>query len=378
MRTMLKSLVALASLTVATTAFAADGATTGPHGETPTPAASLTLTPQQEDEIKAGKFTAALVWHEMSEYTNAVNSGAHDEFKRLGIEVVAQTDAGFDAARQKSDVETVLAKKPSIIVSLPVDPATAAAVYDPARAAGVKLAFVDNSPAGYEQGKDYVTIVSDDLFQMGNKAAVAMADALGKKGKVGYIFHDADFYVTNQRDGAFKKTVEQDYPEMKIVAEAGMADPARAEEIAQGMITQHPDLDGIYVTWAEPALSVLSTLRAAGNSHTRIVTLDLNEPAALDMVKSGNVAALVADEAYNIGVTVARAAAGSLVGQEVQPFLVVDSLAVTKDNVADGWKKSLNQDVPATKPRRRIMFAQTSDVIYPDIKMKSSAASLKP
>lgn len=338
----------LVAALLSTHAFAADSATTGPHGEKPTPAASITLTPDEETKIKDGKFTAALVWHEMSEYTNAVNSGAQDEFKRLGVEVVAQTDAGFDAARQKADVETVLAKKPSIILSLPVDPATAGPIYDPALKAGVKLAFVDNSPQGYVQGKDYVTIVSDDLFQMGHKAGVAMADALGKKGKVGYVFHDADFYVTNQRDQAFKSTIEHDYPDMKITAEAGMADPARAEEIAQAMVTQNPDLDGIYVSWAEPALSVLSTLRSAGNTHTKIVTLDLNEPAALDMVKGGAVAALVADEAYTIGVTAARAAAGSLVGKQAEPFLVVDSLAVTKDTVKDGWKKSLNKDVPAT------------------------------
>ncbi len=348
MRKEVTRLALLATMWATTSAYAADGVTTGPHGEKPTPAASVSLTSAEEAQIKDGKFTAALVWHEMSEYTNAVNNGAQDEFKRLGIEVVAQTDAGFDAARQKADVETVLAKRPSIIVSLPVDPATAAVVYDPARTAGTKLAFVDNSPAGYVHGKDYVTIVSDDLFQMGNKAAIAMAQALGNKGKIGYIYHDADFYVTNQRDGAFKATIGQDYPEMKIVAEAGMADPARSEEIAQGMITQNPDLDGIYVTWAEPALSVLSSLRGAGNTHTKIVTLDLNEPAALDMVKGGNVAALVADEAYTIGVTVARAAAGSLVGKPSQPFLVVDSLAVTKDTVADGWKRSLNKDVPAT------------------------------
>ncbi len=342
------SIVLFLGLAAATQAFAAEGVTTGPHGEKPTPAASMVLSQDQEQKIRDGKFTAALVWHEMSEYTNAVNRGAQDEFKRLGIEVVAQTDAGFDGARQKADVETVLAKKPSIIVSLPVDPASAASVYDPARAAGVKLAFVDNSPAGYEHGKDYVTIVSDDLFQMGNKAGIAMAEALGRKGKVGYIFHDADFYVTNQRDGAFKATIEKDYPDMKIVAEAGMADPARAEEIAQAMVTQNPDLDGIYVTWAEPALSVLSTLRNAGNTHTRIVTLDLNEPAALDMVKGGNIAALVADEAYDIGVTVARAAAGSLVGKAAEPFLVVDSLAVTKETVAEGWNKSLRKDMPAS------------------------------
>jgi ribose transport system substrate-binding protein len=348
MRNVMTDLSLAAALLAAVHAYAAEGATTGPNGEKPTPASTVQLTPAEEEQIRAGKFTAALVWHEMSEYTNAVNRGAQDEFKRLGVTVVAQTDAGFDAARQKSDVETVLAKKPSIILSLPVDPATAASVYDPARAAGVKLGFVDNCPTGYVQGKDYVTIVSDDLFQMGNKAGLAMADALGKKGKVGYIFHDADFYVTNQRDGAFKKTIEQDFPEMKIAAEAGMADPARSEEIAQGMITQNPDLDGIYVTWAEPALSVLSVLRSTGNTHTKIVTLDLNEPAALDMVKGGNVAALIADEAYNIGVTLARATAGSLVGKQAEPFVVVDAIAVTKDTVKEGWKKSLNADVPAT------------------------------
>jgi len=348
MRTLSMTAFWLATALASTHALAADGTTTGPNGEKPTPAASYVLTPDEEQKVRDGKFTAALVWHEMSEYTSAVNAGAQDEFKRLGIEVVAQTDAGFDAARQKSDVETVLAKTPSIILSLPVDPATAASVYDPALKAGVKLGFVDNSPKGYTHGQDYVTIVSDDLFQMGQKAGIAMAQALGNKGKVGYIFHDADFYVTNQRDQAFKKTIEQDYPDMKVTAEMGMADPANAEAIAQAMVTQNPDLDGIYVTWAEPALSVLSALRAAGNSHTKIVALDLNEPAALDMVKGGAVAALVADEAYQIGVTLARATAGSLVGKTAEPFLVVDSLAVTKDTVKEGWKTSLNKDVPAS------------------------------
>src|SRR6185436_906782 len=107
-------------------------------------------------------------------------------------------------------------------------------------------------PSGYVQGKDYVGIVTDDLFQMGKQAADALAAAIGKKGKVAWIFHDAKYYVTNQRDNAFKETIEKDYPDIKIVAEAGIADPARAEEIANALLTKNPDLDGIYVTWAEP------------------------------------------------------------------------------------------------------------------------------
>jgi ribose transport system substrate-binding protein len=345
---MLRSLTLslLAGALLVTPSFAVEGITTGPHGEKATPANVVTLKLEEEQKIKEGGYTAALVWHEMSEYTTAVNKGAQDEFSRLGINVVAQTDAGFDSARQQADVETVMAKKPSIIISLPVDPTTAAATYAPALEAGVKLAFVDNSPAGYEHGKDYVTVVSDDLFQMGKKAGDAMAAALGNKGKIGYIFHDADFYVTNQRDGAFKATIESDYPDMKITAEAGMADPARGEEIAQAMLTQNPDLDGIYVTWAEPALGVLSVLRGMGNTHTKIVTLDLNEPAALDMLNGRNFAAIVADEAYMIGQTAARAAAGSLIGKTAAPFLVVGSLAVTKDNVLQGWEQSLHKNAP--------------------------------
>src|SRR5437762_10003158 len=94
--------------------------------------------------------------------------------------------------------------------------------------AGVVLGFVDNAPKGFVQGKDYATIVSDDLFQMGAKAAEAMAAAIGDKGKVGYLFHDANFYVTNQRDQAFKETITTKHPGIAIVAEQGLADPTHA------------------------------------------------------------------------------------------------------------------------------------------------------
>ncbi|TIW21127.1 MAG: LacI family transcriptional regulator, partial [Mesorhizobium sp.] len=193
---------------------------------------------------------------------------------------------------------------------------------------------------------DYASIVTDDLYQMGKQAADAMAKAIGGKGKVGYIFHDANYYVTNQRDQSFKKTIEKDYPDIKIVAEQGISDPARAEELANAMLLQHPDLDGIYVTWAEPADGVLSALRGAGNTHTKIVTLDLAEPVALDMVKGGNVAALVADKAYELGRAMAASGMKSLLAQQTPAFVVAPALTVTKENVSQGWKDSLNRDAP--------------------------------
>ena len=322
--------------------------TTGPNGEAPTPVATLELSDAEIATVSEGGYTAALVWHELYDWSNAVARGAKDEFSRMGIDVIAETNAGFDTARQKSDVETVMANNPSIIVSLPIDPPTAATVYGVARDAGVQLVFIDNAVNGFEHGKDYVTVVSADLFQIGNKAANALATAMGETGTVGYMFHDADFPVTNQRDNAFKWTIENEYPNMKIVIESGMTDPANAEDIARAMLSRNPDLGGIYTPWAEPALGVLSVLRQQGNEDTRVVTIDLNEPVALDMLGGGNTAAIIADEAYSIGVYAARSAAAGLLGKPVEPFLVVDALAIGTDNVVEGWNKSMNMNPPAS------------------------------
>ena len=322
--------------------------TKGPNGEIPTPVAGLKLSDADIAKVAEGGHTAALVWHEQYAWSNAVANGAKDEFARMGIEVIAETNASFDPARQKADVETVMARNPSIIVSLPIDPHTAANVYGIARDAGVKLVFIDNAVQGFTHGEDYVSVVSADLFQIGNKAAYALAAAMGEEGTLGYMFHDADFPVTNQRDNAFKWTIENEYPNMEIVIESGMADPANAEDIARAMLSRNPDLGGIYTPWAEPALGVLSVLRQQGNTDTRVITIDLNEPVALDMLNGGNTAGIIADEAYSIGVYAARAAAASLLDRSVEPFLVVDALAIGTDNVVEGWRQSMNVDPPKT------------------------------
>jgi len=135
---------------------------------------------------------------------------------------------------------------------------------------------------------------------------------------------------------------------MTIVAEQGMSDPARAEEIANAMLLKNPDLGGIYVTWAGPAEGVLAVLRANDNDTTRIVTLDLSEPIALDMVRGGNVVAIVADEAYELGRAMAASAALDLLGEEVPPFIIAPAITVTAENVVEGWNQSLNIDPPAS------------------------------
>src|SRR5207248_9731492 len=138
--------------------------------------------------------------------------------------VIAVTDANFDPNMQVSDIETVLNKKPNIIVSIPTDPVATASAYKKAVAQGVKLVFMDNIPQGFTAGSDYVSVVSADNDGNGVSSALLMAEKLGGKGKIGLIYHAADFYVTKQRYQAFKAAIAK-FPEIQIVSEKGVAGP---------------------------------------------------------------------------------------------------------------------------------------------------------
>jgi ribose transport system substrate-binding protein len=99
----------------------------GPNGETPSPAAAADLTPEQVDKIKGMKAKAAIVMHYAgNDWATAQIAGLKSEFGNLGIEVVAVTDANFKPDKQVSDLETVMSKKPNIIVSIPTDPVATA------------------------------------------------------------------------------------------------------------------------------------------------------------------------------------------------------------------------------------------------------------
>jgi ribose transport system substrate-binding protein len=327
--------------------------TRGPNGETATPISKLTVTPAELDKIRAGHFTAAIAWHTSDEVTAAETRGAEATFKQMGIKVVAITSADYQADRQSDQIRTILAKKPDIIISLPVDPTSTAAAFKQAAAAGVKLAFQDNAPAGFTKaGTNYVAVITSNHCQMGQRTADGLAAAIGGKGDIGYIFHDADFYVTNRRDTAFKETIEKHYPNIKIVATQGISDPGQAETEANAMLTQHPNLKGIYVTFGEVAQGVLSALRNNGNTTAKVATMDLQEPLTLDMARGGQTAAIAVEGLYDDGVALARATGLSLIGKRVPPFVVSSTTLVTKANIVQGYEASEH-----TRPPKDVMDA---------------------
>jgi ribose transport system substrate-binding protein len=336
-----------ATQTQETVAAGQSGRMLGPNGEESTPAADVELTDEDIDKIKEGNYTAAVVWHEYgTDFPRALTRGLREGLKELNIDLISVTSAEFDAAKQANNVESVLGRHPDVIFSIPIDPVTSAPAFRKALGEGTKLVFLSNVPKGFKHGKDYVGIVSSDQISTGNNAAKVMGEALDGKGKIGVIFHDADFFITNQRDNAFRAALERDYPDIEIAAESGFEDPARVESIASAMITRNPDLDGIYTTWAAPAEGALAAIREAGRDDIKLVTVDLSGPLAVDMANDGPTAGMASDKVFEAGKVWAKVAGLGLLGKQGPAFAVVDTIAVTKDNLLDAWEESYGAPAP--------------------------------
>lgn len=269
--------------------------TLGPDGESPVWYTELELTPEEVADVRGRDLRAAIVWHTSSPFMDAVTSGVRQTFESLDIEVVAETNANFDSATLVNDVQTVLALQPDIIVSIAIDPIADAVTFQAAVDQGVQLAFGSVKPAGYTAGEQYTSVVTYDLAGLGIATADALSSDLGGSGKVGEIYYDANFYVTNQREAAFEERLRAEHPGIEVVDRVPMADPARAEEVAAAMIARHPDIEAIFAPWDTAAEGVAAAIRNAGRSDIGIYTIDLGNTNALDMASSGLIKVMTSD-----------------------------------------------------------------------------------
>jgi len=307
----------------------------GPAGQDPTWDTELFLTKAEVAEIQAGNFTAALARHgSQGEYTEALYGGCLDYLEYLGFEITADTSAEFDDAALLSNVETIMATQPDVIIGFPQNTITAADIFQPAVDAGVDLVFVSNLPEGYVHNEDFVGISTSQPYDQG----VFMADAIGQSGatKVGMIFFDADFYIVNLIDDVVRDTLAEKYPDVEIIAEEGFADVTQGiTDAANAIIAQNPEVEALYVSFN--ALNAATACGDANRPDIKVISQGLDVPYCVNMLTDGNMYAVITDSTYNIGVNLAIMAGYGVLDKEAPEYVVTPSATVTKDNIPELW-----------------------------------------
>ncbi|MBE2276451.1 MAG: substrate-binding domain-containing protein [Rhodobacteraceae bacterium] len=321
----------------------------GQRGEPGFPASELKLTAEQIEKVKAGNFTAAISLGWLGDdWASQQLIGLKETFDKLGIKVVAETNANWDDAKQIADLDAISVLKPDLLVSIPLNGQTTASAYRAISEAGTKVVFIDQAVDGMEPGKDYAAIISSDNLALGMYLADELAEALDGKGDVAAMYFANDFYVTNLRYEGFIARVMAKYPDLNVVAAAGHNDPNKGQEVAQGVLARYPTLNGMYASWSIPAMGAVTAATVAGRSPAdfKIVNENFDQIVALNMAQDGFIAGISSQRPYDQGVAEATVGALALLGEETPSYVVVPPLKVTRDVLPEAYKAIYRIDLP--------------------------------
>jgi ribose transport system substrate-binding protein len=323
---------------------------TDPNGVKPSSFEATELSDGEITQVKALKLKAGVAMHSMSDaWSEQLVAGLKAEFEKLGIKLVGVTDAENDPAKQSTQIETLLAAKPDFIVSLPTDAVAMADAYRKAADAGVKLVFSTLVPKGFVGGKDYVSLVSDDRFSGGLVSGYQLAQAIGGKGEVGVIFHDADNFTTKQSYLGVLQALKE-FPKITVFEE-GVVGPdfaGNAQAATNALLTKHPNLAGAWGVWDLPAEGIMAAARAAGRTDLKITTIGFGKNVAVSMAKKEFITGFSAIDSFSEGAAEARLGAAAVLGKTGLPvFVASQPVQVNHGNLLDSWKTVYHEDAPA-------------------------------
>ena len=309
----------------------------GPHGERAASPSALKISEQQAVSISARRYTVAIVLHTVSsDWSRQLMAGIASTLGRHSAAIIEVVDCQFNGAQQNHDLQRLLSVKPDAIISIPVGNADVAEAHSRMQASGPKLILLDNVPTGLMPGTGYGTLVSADNFSLGLIAAELLAAHLPARSNIGFIGYEVDFFATNERQIAFLRWMENNRPDITI-KQAKFESKELSGAVMERMLRDHPGLNGCFIAWDEPAVRALSVLKQH-QLDMPVTTVDLGNEVALALASGKLVRGIAAQRPYDLGVAAAQATLLALAGQELPPWVALQGIPVTRENILEAYQ----------------------------------------
>jgi ribose transport system substrate-binding protein len=257
--------------------------------------------------------------------------GAQEAARAAGATLDVTAPDEFDASLQTPVVNAVTAKKPDAILVAPTDTKAMIPPLTQAKAAGIKLVFVDTTTENSAELAE--SEIASDNEEGGREAARTLAELTGGKGSVLVINVKPGISTTDARAKGFEEEIKKT-PGLKYVGQEYSNDkPEIAAAKTTAALAAHPDLVGIFGTNLFSAEGAATGLRSAGASEkVKVVGFDAG-PKQVEDLEQGIVQALIAQKPADIGKAGVEQAIAALKGESVQKKIGTGFVVVTKENM---------------------------------------------
>ncbi len=245
-----------------------------------------------------------------SVYFQALQRGAEQAAKELGVEVITQLPDQIDPKAQSDAIQTLVAKGINALIVAPTDGKQMIPVLEAINKQRIAVITVDTAlgDGDYTNGSVTfpLTYISSDYEQQGQMACDSLADAIGKKGKVYIMSILENFSSITPREKACLKVLAA-YPDIKVVAvDYNEGNESKAETQTAAILQRNPDLAGIYSNAGIGIEGIGKAVKNAFLKNTvKVVTID-STPQAIDLLKEGVVMLVIAQKPYDMGYQAVR------------------------------------------------------------------------
>ena len=228
---------------------------------------------------KKGRYRVGFAQSESnSPWRIAETRSMRDEAVRLGHQLI-YTDAASSAAKQASDVSSMIAQGVDVIFLPPREDKPLVPVILAAKKAGIPVILLDRDVdhTMAKPGEDYVTFIGSDFVEEGRRAAEWLVKNAGDKDSIIEIEGTVGSSPANDRKKGFDDFIRK-HPKFKIVAsQSGDFSRDKGRQVAETLIQAHPTANIIYCHADEMALGAIAALEAAGRKPGKdvlVVSID--------------------------------------------------------------------------------------------------------
>ena len=318
----------------------------GPFGEQAVSIDRISLSAEERKQLRNGKYRAAIVFHYTgTAWSELHEKGIRDELEQYNIDIISVTDAHFDAKLQNMQLEGLMLQNPDAVIAVPADDRETTEKY--LKLSGQsKLVFLGSIPENIGRN-NYVSYVSVNEWENGTNVGRLIGEwCKGEKNVcIGMLIHGASFYGTRARDQAVERTLREEYPDVRISTIRNFSRIENAGMVARDMMTLHPEITAIYVSWDRPALLAIRELKEMWREDVAVFTTDLDREIA-GFMKDGIVKGMSTQRPYEQGRAAGLVLAKSLVSDNLPKYVGVLPYIVVPSELQRAWKDIFHTDLP--------------------------------
>ena len=267
-----------------------------------------------------------------SQFFIAAAAGVKDYAQSQGYKVNVES-ADDDSGKQVNQVNTLLTQNVGALIYVPAGAAAAEVPVTSANRANVPVVTIDRQPS---PSSKLVSFIATDSVKAGNEICTELINRIGGKGEIAIIQGQIGTTPQVARQTGCQQALTA-HPNVKVVAQqAADWDQNKGYQVAQSMLSAHPNLVGIFGQSDAMALGAVKAAQDAGKlSKVTVVGID-GFPDMFASIQKGKATATMAQQPYQMGQQAAKDAIAAIQGKAngIPRTQYFPAPLVTKSNAA--------------------------------------------